>query len=263
MDTDTAMDTGMETIIKSNEMDLFNYLTPRKRSILTVDLLQDMTDIHTHLLPGVDDGIGSFEEAVETLLSLTQIGVKNVYLTPHVMDIMPEDYRERFEKKYNQLCRQAPEGINIRLAGEYMLDTYFIKHLENGLLSFSDSYVLVETSYAAPPLNLDNLLYEITLEGYTPVLAHPERYIYMSQKDYVRLKRKGYPFQMNLLSVTGYYGKTVKKKASALLKSGFYDFTGSDIHNIEKFNAGIKIECLNRKEEAAIQKLIENNRLLW
>lgn len=222
-----------------------------------------MTDIHTHLLSGVDDGMASEEEAVEALLSLTRMGIGNIWLTPHVMDVMPEGYREKFEKAYEQLCRLAPEGINLRLAAEYMLDSGFIRLLESGLLCLADNHVLVETSYAAPPLGLDNLLYEVSLAGYTPVLAHPERYNYMSERDYARLKRKGYLFQMNLLSCTGYYGKAAAEKADALLSGGFYDFTGSDIHNLGKFTKGAEMALFNKKKETAIRRLVENNRLLW
>lgn len=243
-----------------NGEEMFDFfLGKSKGSMLSSGLLQGMTDIHTHLLPGVDDGAGSLEEAVEAIRALAGSGVKNIWLTPHVMDRMPEDYKERFKEQYALLYPLVPDGISIRLAAEYMLDACFLRHLENGLLPLGNNHVLVETSYAAPPLDLDGLLFKITLEGYTPVLAHPERYTYMSGRNYTRLKKRGCLFQMNLLSVMGFYGKTAEKKASALLGDGFYDFVGTDIHNLERFVKGATLRHLSRKKMNALRKLVENN----
>lgn len=243
-------------------MSIFNFLNP-KQSLLSSGVLRGATDVHSHLLPGVDDGVQSMEEALQTLQELKAIGIKQIYLTPHVMDHGGEEYKKKHETVFQELVRQCPKEISLRLAGEYMLDSHFMGHLERGLLTYSDRRVLVETSYAAPPLDLEEMLYEINLQGYTPILAHPERYNYMEEKDYARLKRRGCLFQLNLLSTVGYYGRKAHVKSMELLKKESYDFAGSDIHQLGKFQKGAGVSVLKRKEIAALRKLMENNRQLW
>lgn len=238
-------------------------LSVYKKSIVSSDFFQEVTDIHTHILPGVDDGAKTEEEAIAMLISLNQMGMKNIYLTSHVMDVMSEDYRMVFEGKYQNLFRKAPKGMSIRLAAEYMLDSNFNAHLEKGLLTYANKCVLVETSYAAPPMDLEGLLYNINLEGYTPILAHPERYNYMDENFYRKLKRRGCLFQMNVLSLGGYYGKRAAEKTYKLWKKGSYDFIGSDIHNWERFKKGLSQVQVTRKERMNLQKLFENNNKLW
>src|SRR5574344_104654 len=171
-----------------------------------------------------------------------------------------EHIKERFEK-FKKYYRG---GIDIRLAAEYMMNHELISRLKDkNLLTYSDGkHVLVETSYFFPPVELDEILYSLTLNGYSPIIAHPERYNYMQKEDYKALKQKGYAFQLNYLSLTGYYGETIYDKAIDLLDADFYDFTGSDYHRSSTFIHQIDYLKLNRKRTAKLQQLFKNNALL-
>ena len=140
---------------------------------------------------------------------------------------------------FDTLCKRYTGETVLELGAEYMLDSGFRERLEKGLQPLCGDCVLVETSYFSPPNNLDELLYNVSLAGYTPVIAHPERYLYMRYGDYCELKDKGYLLQLNLLSLSGYYGKQVMKNAETLLEKGMYDMVGTDLHNLETFGKWI------------------------
>ena len=207
----------------------------RHTTIADSGMLQGYTDWHSHLLPDVDDGAQSMDETLQILDSYERQGVRRVWLTPHIMEEMPNrttDLRERFHE-----LRSVYRGsVILNLAAENMLDNLFEERLEKGdLLPLGKygEYLLVETSYFNPPMRLTNIMFRIKTKGYTPVLAHPERYAYMNMEDYHRLKSIGIKFQMNLPSIAGLYGPEVRKKAERLLKNGFYDLTGSDTHSLK------------------------------
>ena len=193
------------------------------------------TDWHCHILPGVDDGVQTMDEALEILAEYERLGVKEVWLTPHVMEDIPnstDGLRERFAE-----LQAAYKGkVELNLASENMLDRLFEERLQkDDLLPWGKDgkHLLVETSYFNPPMGLNNILLRIKAKGYYPVLAHPERYIYMRRDEYERLKSMDIKFQLNLFSLTGLYGKDVQKKANDLLKAGMYDYTGTDLHRRE------------------------------
>ena len=193
------------------------------------------TDWHCHILPGVDDGVQTMDEALEILAEYERLGVKEVWLTPHVMEDIPnstDGLRERFAE-----LQAAYKGkVELNLASENMLDRLFEERLQkDDLLPWGKDgkHLLVETSYFNPPIGLNNILLRIKAKGYYPVLAHPERYIYMRRDEYERLKSMDIKFQLNLFSLTGLYGKEAQKKANDLLKAGMYDYTGTDLHRRE------------------------------
>lgn len=233
-----------------------------RRTILAADLLQGMTDIHTHLLPGVDDGMPTETETREALLWLAEAGVKRIYLTPHIMDAMA-DVSGMIGQQYARLKTYCPEGLEVRLAGEYMLDAGFRDHLAKGLLAMADGHVLVETSYLSSLPGLDALLFEVALAGYVPVIAHPERYLYMNERDYEGMREKGYKLQLNIPSLAGYYGRQVKEVAGQLLQKGSYTYVGSDIHRLTSYRDVLRMIRLNRKQEEQLRILFENNHTLW
>ena len=189
-------------------------------------------DCHSHLLPGVDDGVRTEEEALRILAAMERKGVERLWLTPHIMEDIPNttaDLRDRFR----QVCDAYHGSIQLNLAAEYMLDNLFAERLAaNDLLPLTEGkrYLLVETSYFSAPMNLHALLEDIKKRGFYPLLAHPERYEYMTMADYHDLKSAGIAFQLNLPSLTGAYGRHVQKKAEKLLKQGYYDLYGSDTH---------------------------------
>ena len=197
-------------------------------------LFHGFTDWHSHILPGVDDGIKTIDESLEVLSTFESLGVDKVWLTPHIMDDYPNEtnyLREQFD-----ILKNAWKGADeIKLASENMLDSLFEARLEKeDLLPIGDEgcHLLVETSYYTPPFGMDGILDSIMQKGYFPVLAHPERYRYMDENDYKNLKSKGVLFQMNLLSLVGGYGGVAQSKAEWLLSHDMVNFMGSDLHKL-------------------------------
>lgn len=227
-----------------------------------------MTDIHCHILPGVDDGIKTYEEAVRSLRWLRNNGIRRMYLTPHVMSDFSKNTSVYLTEIFNSFVkRMEEEGIEdipeLKLGGEYMLEAAFEKQLVEGVLSYADRYVLVETSYMMPPAGFLRLLEKLQENGYSPVLAHPERYTYMDMKDYELLKHHGVCFQLNFLSMTGVYGRSAKEKALQLLKDHHYDYAGSDFHRLARHEKAFAAKVLTKKQIASIQYLFDNNKKLW
>lgn len=199
------------------------------------------TDWHSHILPGVDDGIRTIEDSLNVLNLYEELGFKRVWLTPHVMEDYPNTITD-LQQKYEELRKAWHGSVDIKLAAENMLDSLFEQRLDNReLLPLGDErrHLLVETSYYTPPMGLDNLFDRIKSNGYFPVLAHPERYRYMDQQDYIKLRKNGIFFQMNIISLIGGYGETAQKKAEWLLSKDMIDLIGSDLHNLRSFESFI------------------------
>ena len=207
----------------------------RKRiSLQASGIFQGFTDWHSHILPGVDDGV---------------LGIKEVWLTPHIMEDIPNTttgLRQRFAE-----LQEAYNGkIVLRLTSENMLDNLFEERLaKNDLLPLGNDgkHLLVETSYFNPPVGLQNILLRIKAKGYYPVLAHPERYIYMDDAFYKNLKSLGIQFQLNFPSLAGLYVDEVRKKAERLLKKGMYDLAGTDLHRIGMLEYMTQKDCLSQR----------------
>lgn len=188
--------------------------------------------MHSHILPGVDDGVQTVDESLAILQCYGEMGIKSVWLTPHIMEDIPNttaDLRVRFAG----LCDAYSGPVELHLASENMLDNLFEERMGKGdLLPIGDrgDRLLVETSYYNPPIDLHGMLERIKAAGLHPVLAHPERYVYMDMADYRRLKDAGIEFQLNIPSLAGMYGQQVRHKAVTLLGKGFYDISGTDLH---------------------------------
>ena len=224
-------------------MGLFSIFRKQKTSISDSGLLKGFCDCHTHLLPGVDDGVATIEQSLEVLAYMESQGVSQVWCTPPVMDDIPYP-TELLLRKFEELKTAYKGNIKLNLAAEYMLDSEFEKRLAEGdLLKMWDDVVLVETSTNIPPYNLLNLLENIMSKGYRPMLAHPERYRYMDVADYRHLREIGVYYQLNLPSVVGYYGETAANKALRLLREGSYYAVGSDCHKysaiLSQFNRAV------------------------
>lgn len=205
------------------------------KSLKDSGMFNGFTDWHSHILPGVDDGIKTIDDSLEALRAYEELGFKKVWLTPHIMEDYPNStlvLRDRFEE-----LKSAWTGkVEIALASENMLDTLFEERLEkNDFLPIGNDgiHLLVETSYFTPPMGLEDILQRIKASGYFPILAHPERYRYMEQSDYIRLKNAGVLFQMNFVSIVGGYGETAQKKAEWLLSNDMVNLLGSDLHRID------------------------------
>ena len=201
-------------------------------SSLPVDI-DGMTDWHSHLLPGVDDGVKSIDEAISILSGMEKAGVRTVWLTPHIMEDIPNT-TEELKACFKKLYSSYGGSIRLKLASENMIDGLFTERLAaRDLLPIGENseLLLVETSYFNPPMNFDKTIENIKAAGYTPLVAHPERYAYVTDFDeYRRWKDMGCAFQLNLLSLGGHYGGKARCNALELLKNEMYDYTGSDIH---------------------------------
>lgn len=207
----------------------------RKVDFQDYGIFHGMADYHSHLLPGVDDGVKTLSETQDILSVMERQGFREVWFTPHIMEDIPNTTRE-LKSKFEEVKAAYRGSVSLHLAAEYMMDYLFKKRLyTDDLLSIKKDgkhYLLVETSYFNPPMDLYSILEQIRHKGYYSLLAHPERYEYMRMDDYRTLKEKKVLFQLNFPALTGMYGKGVRKKAEALLKAGMYDFVGNDIHSI-------------------------------
>ena len=207
----------------------------KKCSLADSGILQGFTDWHSHILPGVDDGVQTMNEALEILAMYEKFGIKSVWLTPHVMEDIPNTTAQ-LKGRFEELQAAYKGAVRLHLAAEYMLDNLFRERLDNNDLLPLDEKgdkLLVETSYYNPPANLYGLLDRIKAKGYYPVLAHPERYAYMEKEDYRGLKEAGGKFQLNLPSLSGFYGTVAQDKVRWLLKQGWHDLAGMDTHGIK------------------------------
>ena len=248
----------------------------KRYSILESGLLEGMTDCHCHILPGVDDGIQTMDESLRALQKMSELGVREIWLTPHIMEDIPNspaDLRQRFEELQSNLSPLTSHlsPLAIHLAAEHMLDNLFIQRFAaNDLLPYLDEatnsplsrrgaggegLLLVETSYFHPPMGLYDILEIIRKKGYTPLLAHPERYMYMDDADYRRLQDMGVKLQLNILSLTGAYGETAARKSHHLLHQGAYSCIGSDLHNLDSFLEYIDVKCLTKDNIIKCQEL--------
>ena len=210
------------------------WLFRQKKTLAESGFFRGFTDCHSHLLPGIDDGVKTEEETWRILDEMERQGVRKIWLTPHVMEDM-SNKTVTLQQKFLSLKQKYQGKVELALAAEYMLDNLFEERLEkDDLLPLEEGkrYLLVETSYFNPPMGLLSILQRIQKKGYYPLLAHSERYEYMQKKDYQALKDEHVSFQLNLPSLAGMYGKHVQGKAEALLKAGMYDRTGCDIHAI-------------------------------
>lgn len=222
--------------------------------------------MHSHLLPGVDDGFSDYEKTMEGLSLLKKLGYTKAKMTPHFMKDYQENTRTNIETKYQAFLAQAGDSlpIEISLGGEYMLDACFMDRFEEGFLTLDKggSLVLCETSYMNADPMAREMVYKIMLKGYQPVIAHPERYNYASMPLYKRWKERDYLLQLNLLSLGGAYGPPAKSKARQLLKEGMYDYVGTDLHRVANVNKMIASIRLSTKERDQLEILLENNKTL-
>ena len=237
-----------------------------KKKIPLTDFFTDgFVDIHSHLLPGIDDGAKDMDTSIALLLKMASFGIKNFITTPHVLgNVYPnssEVIRQQLVAVKKELEKREIKGISIQAAAEYMLDEEFSALLDQkDILVLKDNYILVEMSYFSAPINLYELLFKIQLKGYKPILAHPERYNFYHTdfKSYYKLKQAGCLFQLNLLSLTDQYGKGVQKTSEKLLKENLYDFVGTDTHHQNHLELLPKIGTKKTLEK--IKHLLNNNK---
>jgi protein-tyrosine phosphatase len=198
-------------------------------------------DVHSHLLPGLDDGVKSFDEAIEILERLQLLGYKKAITTPHIYPEVypntPEEITSKFQE-LESLLKAKGLTIQIAFAAEYFMDHSFLEGITKGgkILTFDNKYVLFETPFYSKPLIFDEVIFQLKAKGYVPVLAHPERYHYFDDDlNWLQnLSERGVLFQVNLPSIEGVYGEEVKKRALKMIKESKVHFFGSDIHRLKQ-----------------------------
>ena len=216
------------------------------KKLFLKDLLEGFVDIHCHILPGIDDGAKSVGDSINLIKKMQDLGVQQFIATPHIMqDFYPNDEQSignAFQNLIAEMTKIKRNDVIINPSAEYMMDGHFetLVNTKN-IFPLKENYVLVEMSYLQPPINIELIIHTVILNGYIPVLAHPERYtFYHHKKDYYKtLKQLGCLFQLNLLSLSQHYGKSVQKTAMYLLEENMIDFVASDVHNndhIQKLN---------------------------
>lgn len=239
------------------------FLFFKNKPVLKDLIPSNYVDIHSHLLPGIDDGALTFEQTLDLVQALQGFGVSQFITTPHIMYQVWDNTKESVLAVKDQTIFKLEKNeirVPFRAASEYLMDNQFVKLFQTAeLLTLKDNYVLVEMSYINAPMQLYNILFDLQVAGYIPVLAHPERYTFYHNNfdEYVKLKRVGCLFQLNLLAVVGYYGEAIAKIAEQLLQKGMYDFVGSDVHHnkhIASFEEKVKL-----KDVTALKEVISNN----
>lgn len=228
-----------------------------------VDLSILEADMHSHLIPGIDDGAPDIDASLNLARQLKALGYKKIITTPHIQQ---EFYRNTPEIILSGLDRvkDALKGeglsIDIEAAAEYLIDDGFEEKAENGdLLTFGDNYVLVELSYYNPHPNLKEIVFNLQVDGYKVVLAHPERYSYWFNdwKKFTELKDRGVLFQLNIVSLAGYYPEPVRKFAHKFIEEGLFEFAGSDAHN-DRYMQAMKDAAFDKY----LEKLVNKGKLL-
>lgn len=201
-------------------------------------------DMHSHLLPALDDGLKSMEETIEFIKELNNLGFKKLICTPHILsDVHPNSPSTILPKlaEVQQALIDNNIDVKIEAAAEYMIDHEFEQAIKRGdkLLTFGKNFILVEMSYLAASPNFDQVIFDLRVAGLQPIIAHPERYNYYHHQfnQYQKMKDMGCWFQLNLLSLSGYYGKQIKKVSEKLIAEGMIDLVGTDMHHQNHMDA--------------------------
>ena len=220
--------------------------------------------MHSHFIPGIDDGVSTENESLDILTGLYHLGYKKIITTPHIYNGV---YNNSYDTILPGLDRMKTvikqSGINLELeaAAEYYFDEFFLKYIQNEtLLTFGERYVLFELPVMSKPQQVEDAVFEMTLKGYKPILAHPERYSFYNEPGFEsleKLKSMGVLFQLNVLSLVDFYSPKVRKFAHQLIKNNWIDWVGSDMHNHRYFEA-FTIAIQNNN----YQKLCESGNLL-
>ena len=217
---------------------MFNFFKRRKPEVAVSGFLPFSIDIHSHILPGIDDGSPDIETSLQLIKGLTDLGIVKSIATPHIIGDMYRNTPETINSALNKVKKAcSKEGINIELsaAAEYMIDDHFMDLLrkDEPLLTLYKNILLTEISYSSTPGNFVEITSTIIAKGYRPILAHPERYHYYQQNfdKFYQLKDMGFILQINILSLTGYYGKRAEKAAKFILEKDLAMLVGTDLHH--------------------------------
>lgn len=240
-----------------------------RKKVYLRDHLEGFYDVHSHLLWGVDDGCRNADRTRAISAELVELGFKGAYLTPHIIYGL---YGNNTEQGLRERFAEMPEGLGLelRLAAEYNLDEKFLDHVESQepMLTMKGNHLLVEFGLGTSRVDAHlNDLFTAALKGKNIIIAHPERYAFLTEDrnfhELEKLTSKGYALQLNLLSLTGYNGDKVRRVAEELLLGGEYTFVGSDVHS-RVYTQALREGMLSPKVVEPLRRLMENNkRILW
>ena len=234
--------------------------TPKK------DLPAIAIDIHSHLLPGIDDGVKTLEESWQIIQRFEDLGYKKLITTPHVMNDFYRNTTLGIKNKRDELIsflNEKNSPIQIEAAAEYYLDESLIQAVDNQekLMTFGQQYLLFETNFLTEPYQLKDFIFKVTTQRYKPVFAHPERYEYLN-KNFEKLedlRNRGVLFQLNILSLVGFYSTPIQKMAEHMIDKGWVDFIGSDCHNEHYSNLLEKAQRTKYFKKALALPLLNNS----
>jgi tyrosine-protein phosphatase YwqE len=244
-------------------LSFFQNIFSKGKSAEPVDLSALVTDLHSHLIPGIDDGVKSYEESIQVIKALCAFGYKKIITTPHIMSDYYKNTPEIIKNGLYMLREEiSKQGIDVEIdaAAEYYIDDLFIEKLKRKeLLTFSGNHILVELPFFSEPKNFFSVIFELVVEGYKPVLAHVERYTYWYHdfENYEKLKDREILLQMNLTSLYEDDNSHLKKMAEKLIEKNMIDIVGGDVHNMHHIEKIKKV-----LHNSALKKLVESDRLL-
>ena len=234
----------------------FNFL--KSKPTLKELIPKGFVDIHSHILPGIDDGAKNIEESLKLISEMKKLGFSKIIATPHTYPGLYDNDNESIINSFNQINHQSP--ISLACASEYMIDVSLIKKAEKReLLCLKDQNVLIESNFLYLPEYFHEVIFQLQHYGYTPILAHPERYIFLSDnfQNFYKMKKYGCKFQINLLSTVGLYGKNIANICDKLIKENIVDYVGSDIHSMKHIKAFDKKLIIRNFE--SLKKVFDNN----
>lgn len=243
-------------------MSLFSNWFKKKKLDKPADLSFLYADMHSHLIPGIDDGAPDMETVLELLRQMEGLGFGKIITTPHIMADLYKNNEQiirKGEDKVKEAIKKAGINIKFQAAAEYLVDEGFGPMVkQRNLMTFGNNFLLIELPYYSPPQNLSELLFELQVAGYKVVLAHPERYVYWHGNfaKLEELKDREVFFQLNTISLSGYYSMPTKKISEKLIDAGMIDFLGSDLHSFQYFKLLEKALY-----EPALEKLLDSGTL--
>lgn len=244
---------------------MFNFFSKKRQP----QQLFFSTDIHCHVLPGIDDGSPDVDTSIDLIEKMAAWGIRRIFASPHITYGTFKNTHQTIGDAFSALKQAADSrGLNVELSysAENRIDDLFVKNFETGsLLTLPGNVLLMENSYMQEPWNLDQLMFDVQVKGFRPILVHPERYPYYHNKKirYEAIHNAGTSFQINLLSLAGYYGKNEKKIAEYLIEKGLVDYIGTDLHRqshvdaIDNYLASKDYE----RHRASLEGRILNDRL--
>ena len=222
-------------------------------------------DMHSHLIPGVDDGAKDIDDSIELIRGLKELGFSHLITTPHTLQDIHPNTKQTLQQAHALLENHIPEGIKVDLSSEYYLDDQFQQQMtDNTLIPMSGNRILLEFSQISRPQQLEEAIFEIGIKGYQIVLAHPERYLFFHKNFnyFSRLKDMGLELQVNAMSLTKHYGENIKAVAEKLVEKDMIDFIGTDIHHVKHLSTLRQVPETKSFTRLADSGLLKNQQLL-